>query len=116
MNILIAEIMTAFRDLVNHAAAPVDNTASTGQTGYSSMALEIMMSGIVHTLTTSSICPHAHLLTAPRAADQINRRPPLPHPQDPRALAHRPAQASRRRRRRGRAGDAAGRDPRVFHA
>lgn len=47
MNILIAEIMTAFRDLVNHAAAPVDNTASTGQTGYSSMALEIMMSGIV---------------------------------------------------------------------
>ncbi|KAG7291278.1 hypothetical protein NEMBOFW57_001290 [Staphylotrichum longicolle] len=47
MNILIAEIMTAFRDLVNHAAAPVDNTASTGQTGYSSMALEIMMSGII---------------------------------------------------------------------
>jgi hypothetical protein len=47
MNILIAEIMTAFRDLVNHAAAPVDNTASAGQTGYSSMALEIMMSGIV---------------------------------------------------------------------
>ncbi|KAK4150461.1 hypothetical protein C8A00DRAFT_36926 [Chaetomidium leptoderma] len=46
-NILIADIMTSFRDLINHAAAPVDNTASTGQTAYSSMALETMMSGVI---------------------------------------------------------------------
>ncbi|KAL2019033.1 hypothetical protein VTK56DRAFT_10137 [Thermocarpiscus australiensis] len=46
-NILMAEIMTSFRDLINHAAAKVDSTASTGQAGYSSMALEIMMSGLI---------------------------------------------------------------------
>ncbi|GAB1319877.1 Mediator of RNA polymerase II transcription subunit 22 [Madurella fahalii] len=46
-NILIATIMTAFRDLINHAAAKVDSTASTGQAAYSSMALEIIMSSLV---------------------------------------------------------------------
>ncbi|KAK3295182.1 uncharacterized protein B0H64DRAFT_441607 [Chaetomium fimeti] len=46
-NILIAEIMTSFRDLVNHAAAPVDSTASTGQTAYSSMAMGTKMSSII---------------------------------------------------------------------
>lgn len=39
--------MTAFRDLINHAAARVDNTASTGQAAYNSMALEIIMSSLV---------------------------------------------------------------------
>lgn len=46
-NIHVAGIMSSFRDLVNHGAAPADNTASTGQTAYSSMALETMMSEIV---------------------------------------------------------------------
>ncbi|KAK4108085.1 hypothetical protein N656DRAFT_740661, partial [Canariomyces notabilis] len=46
-NILIAEIMTAFRDLVTHAAAKVDSTASTGQAAYSSMALEFTMSSLI---------------------------------------------------------------------
>ncbi|KAH6635809.1 major facilitator superfamily domain-containing protein [Chaetomium tenue] len=46
-NILIAEIMTSFRDLVNHAAAPVDSTASTGQTAYSSLAMGTKMSSII---------------------------------------------------------------------
>jgi hypothetical protein len=39
--------MTSYRDLLNHAAAKVNNSASTGQAAYSGMALEIMMSGIV---------------------------------------------------------------------
>ncbi|KAK4097631.1 hypothetical protein N658DRAFT_500240 [Parathielavia hyrcaniae] len=39
--------MASFRDLINTAAAPVDNTASTGQAAYRSMALQTMMSGVV---------------------------------------------------------------------
>ncbi|KAK4118571.1 hypothetical protein N657DRAFT_651124 [Parathielavia appendiculata] len=39
--------MAAFRDLINTAAAPVDNTASTGQAAYRSMALQTIISGIV---------------------------------------------------------------------
>lgn len=39
--------MTSYRDLLNHAAAEVNSSASTGQAAYSSMALEIMMSGLV---------------------------------------------------------------------
>ncbi|KAL2134414.1 hypothetical protein VTI74DRAFT_253 [Chaetomium olivicolor] len=46
-NILIAQVMTAFRDLVNNAAAPVDSTASTGQAAYSSLAIETGMTSIV---------------------------------------------------------------------
>ncbi|KAK4233840.1 hypothetical protein C8A03DRAFT_38417 [Achaetomium macrosporum] len=46
-NILTAEIVAAFRDLVNHGAAMVDNSASTGQAAYNSMALEILMSQII---------------------------------------------------------------------
>ncbi|KAJ4290014.1 hypothetical protein N0V88_006815 [Collariella sp. IMI 366227] len=46
-NILIAQVMTAFRDLVNTAAAPVDSTASTGQAAYSSLAIETGMTGII---------------------------------------------------------------------
>ncbi|AEO68655.1 b467b1b6-d36a-49a4-a4eb-34024350c8a5 [Thermothielavioides terrestris] len=46
-NVLVAEIMTAYRDLVKHATAQVDSSASTGQAAYSSMALGIMMSQII---------------------------------------------------------------------
>ncbi|KAL1838173.1 hypothetical protein VTJ49DRAFT_2975 [Mycothermus thermophilus] len=46
-NILIAQIMAAFRDLINLGAAPVDNNVSTGQTAYSSMALETTMSEMI---------------------------------------------------------------------
>ncbi|KAL2270622.1 hypothetical protein VTJ83DRAFT_2806 [Remersonia thermophila] len=46
-NILIAQIMAAFRDLINLGAQPVDNNVSTGQTAYSSMALETTMSEMI---------------------------------------------------------------------
>ncbi|KAK4032015.1 hypothetical protein C8A01DRAFT_41556 [Parachaetomium inaequale] len=45
-NILIADIVTSVRDLFSLAIAPVDNTASTGQTAESSMAMETKMSAI----------------------------------------------------------------------
>ncbi|KAL2123625.1 hypothetical protein VTJ04DRAFT_4080 [Mycothermus thermophilus] len=47
-NILIAQIMAAFRDIVYIGTSPIDNNASTGQTAYSSMALQTVMSQIIH--------------------------------------------------------------------
>lgn len=55
-NKLIADTLSGFRDLILHSAEKVDNIASTGQAGYNSMAVEIMMHGLVrvaHTLVTS---------------------------------------------------------------
>lgn len=55
--------MTSFRDLVNHAAAPVDSTASTGQTAYNSLAMGAKMSSIVRPSYASH--PLQPQLTAP---------------------------------------------------
>jgi len=46
-NKLIADTLSGFRDLILHSAEKVDNIASTGQAGYNSMAVEIMMHGLV---------------------------------------------------------------------
>ena len=46
-NKLIAETLSGFRELILHSAEKVDNIASTGQAGYNSMAVEIMMHGLV---------------------------------------------------------------------
>ncbi|KAK3322945.1 hypothetical protein B0H66DRAFT_555539 [Apodospora peruviana] len=49
-NKLIADVLSGFRGLVVHGAEKVDNIASIGQAGYNSMAMEILMNGLVRFL------------------------------------------------------------------
>ncbi|KAL2187747.1 hypothetical protein L209DRAFT_779686 [Thermothelomyces heterothallicus CBS 203.75] len=46
-NILIADILTSVRDYFNLALAPVDDTASTGQTAERSLAMETKLSAMI---------------------------------------------------------------------
>ncbi|KAK3897463.1 hypothetical protein C8A05DRAFT_38983 [Staphylotrichum tortipilum] len=46
-NILVAQLITAFRDLEKLATDPVDSTATIGQTAYISMATETLMSVLI---------------------------------------------------------------------
>ncbi|KAK4243878.1 hypothetical protein C7999DRAFT_44394 [Corynascus novoguineensis] len=46
-NILIADILTSVRDYFNLALAPVDDTASAGQTAERSLAMETKLSAVI---------------------------------------------------------------------
>ncbi|KAL2161812.1 hypothetical protein VTH06DRAFT_7596 [Thermothelomyces fergusii] len=46
-NILIADMLTAVRDYFNLALAPVDDTASTGQTAERSLAMQTKLSAMI---------------------------------------------------------------------
>ncbi|KXX77952.1 Mediator of RNA polymerase II transcription subunit 22 [Madurella mycetomatis] len=63
--------MTAFRDLVNHAAARVDSTASTGQAAYSSMALEIIMSSLASPPPLTNVKSTEDLLSLTRQLREL---------------------------------------------
>lgn len=65
-NKLIAEILAGFRGLITHSADKVNNTASTGQAAANSMAVEIMMNGLVGSMRAFTFVKKPNRLLASR--------------------------------------------------